>query len=80
MSKGGISLYDPDGKDLGIPRLFVGDVVMYLREDIYGPDKVFGGPLCYILASTGAVGAFSDGSDLGRNEEAYFEEATGKPE
>ncbi len=79
-SKGGISLYDPDGKDIGVPRLFVGDTVMYLGEDIYGGNNIQKlGVLCYLLTGDGGVGAYSHDSSVGRRLYDFFEEAK-KPE
>ena len=76
----GLGLYSSDGKITGAPKLFVGDTVMYLGEDIYGGNNIQKlGVLCYLLTGDGGVGAYSHDSSVGRRLYDFFEEAK-KPE
>ncbi len=71
-----ISLYDAHGNvpAAGAVKLHVGDVVIYLGTNIHGRNPGFNDPLLFVLTSSGAVGAYSLDSNLGRKEENYFEE------
>ena len=73
-----ITLVHPTSKDPSLV-LHIGDVVMYLGEDIYGKsDHGAHRENLYVLTKGGVVGRYAKRSMLGEHHEIYFEEVFAK--